>query len=55
MVTRMLTINNAMETDNGTYTCVANNDAMGGEDQEQFELYVQSKILSCNDMALNCT
>ena len=51
MVTCMLTINNAMETDNGTYTCVANNDAMGGEDEEQFELYVQSKILSGNDMA----
>ena len=52
MVTRMLTINNAMETDNGTYTCVANNSAVSGEDQEDFELYVQSKLLSRNGIVL---
>lgn len=52
MVTRMLTINNAMETDNGTYTCVANNSAMGGEVQEDFELYVQSKLLFRNRIVL---
>ena len=41
VVTRMLTISNTMDTDNGTYTCEANNDAVGGKDQEDFELYVQ--------------
>ena len=41
VVIRMLTISNTMVTDNGTYTCEANNDALGGKDQEDFELYVQ--------------
>ena len=41
MVTRMLTINNAMDGDSGTYTCQATNAAMNGMDQEEFELFVQ--------------
>ena len=45
VATRMLTINSAMDSDNGTYTCQATNDAIGGQDQEDFELYVQSKLL----------
>ena len=44
-VTRMLTLNNAMDSDNGTYTCQANNTAVGGEDQEDFELFVQGELL----------
>ena len=45
VVTRMLTISNTMDTDNGTYTCEANNTAVGGKDQEDFELYVQGRLL----------
>ena len=52
VVTRMLTISNTMDTDNGTYTCEAD-DAVGGMDQEDFELYVQGMLLiflAMNDM-----
>ena len=41
VVMRMLTINSAMDSDNGTYICRANNSAIDGEDEENFELYVQ--------------
>ena len=42
-VSRMFTIGNAMEGDAGTYSCVATNDAEGGRDEEEFELFVQGK------------
>ena len=44
VVMRMLTINNALDSDNGTYTCRANNSAVNGEDQDSFELYVQGTL-----------
>ena len=44
VVMRMLLINSAMDSDNGTYTCRANNSAIGGDDQENFELYVQGML-----------
>ena len=44
IVMRMLTINSAMDSDNGTYMCRANNSAVNGEDQDIFELYVQGII-----------
>ena len=44
VVTRMLTLNNAMGSDSGTYTCEATNDAMNGIDRENFEVFVQSKL-----------
>ena len=41
MVTRTLTINNAMDGDSYMYTCQATNTAVNGIDQEEFELLVQ--------------
>ena len=45
VVMHMLTINSAIDSDNGTYACKANNSAVGGEDHENFELYVQGMVL----------
>ena len=47
VVMRTLTINSAIDSDNGTYTCQANNSAINGKDQDNFELYVQGIILLC--------
>ena len=46
VVMRTLIINSALDSDNGTYTCQANNSAVSGEDQDSFELYVQGIIAS---------
>jgi hypothetical protein len=43
-VMRTLTINNTMEGDAGSYSCVATNVAEGGTDEETFELFVQGII-----------
>ena len=43
-VSRSLTVMNAMDGDTGTYRCEATNEAMGGMDMENFELFVQGMI-----------
>ena len=43
-VSRSLTVMNAMDGDTGTYRCEATNEAMGGIDMENFELFVQGMI-----------
>ena len=42
-VSRSLTVMNAMDGDTGTFSCEATNEAMGGIDTEEFELFVQGK------------
>ena len=42
-ISRSLTVMNAMDGDTGTYRCEATNEAMGGIDMEEFELFVQGK------------
>ena len=42
---RTFTIENTVEGDAGMYSCVATNDAIGGRDEEGFELYVQGKAV----------
>ena len=42
-VSRSLTVMNAMDGDTGTYRCEATNEAMGGTNIENFEVFVQCK------------
>ena len=42
-VSRSLTVMNAMDGDTGTYRCEATNEAMGGMDMENFEMFVKGK------------
>ena len=50
-VSRSLTLNNTMDADSGTYTCVASNgNAVTPNVTRDFELFVNGKLDMCNNV-----